>query len=780
MQKQDYQVVIVGGGFSGMGVAIRLLKEGIEDFVILEKASQLGGTWRDNTYPGCACDVASQLYSFSYAPNPDWSRVFAEQPEIQKYLLDTAERFGLERFVRYDAEVVSARWQADTQRWELETTQGRFGGHVLVSGAGPLHEPLVPALPGLETFEGERFHTARWNHDHELQGARVAVIGTGSSGIQVVPKLQPEVKQLTLFQRTAPWVLPKPDHAIPAVERAAFRSLPGFQRAYRGTIYWLLECLQLAQRRPAVMRQLQKIGLWHLRRQVQDPELRRVLTPDFVLGCKRLLLSNTYYPALQEANVDVVPTGVSRVTPNGVVDANGDEHRFDTLVFATGFQVTDPPIAERVFGRGGVSLAEDWDGSPQAYLGTCVAGFPNLFLMIGPNLGNGHSSAFVQIEAQADYVVDALRTLRRDGLASVEVRRGVQDRYNDEVQEALTDTVWNAGGCSSWYIDAKGRNTSIYPWTTVDMRRRLARFDVNAFVIQQRPDLPPRQRPLRALDPKGSVVAITGGARGIGLAVARAFVSAGATVVLGDLDHGAAQAAAAELGPRAQALALDVASRDSFRRFLSAIELEHGPLDVLVNNAGVMPTGRFLDESDAIGAVAMRVNYEGTALGMKLALPAMIERGRGHVVNVISMASKVPIPGLASYVASKHATLGLTASVRCELRGTGVGISAILPGPVRTRLATGIPLEGLFAVEPERVARAVVKTCKTRAAEVTVPRWHGAIPSWAFTLFRRLFGDEQVLRSTDASARHDYDAELALQSERRVAPNTPAPVGAAR
>ncbi len=508
MEQQDYTVVIVGGGFSGIGVAIRLLDEGIEDFVILEKASQLGGTWRENTYPGCACDVASQLYSFSYAPNPDWSRVFAEQPEIQRYLLDVAERFGLERFVRYGAEVVAARWQEDSQRWEVETTQGLFGGHVLVSGAGPLHEPRVPALPGLESFEGERFHTARWNHDHELRGARVGVIGTGSSGIQVVPKIQPLAAQLTLFQRTAPWVLPKPDHSIPAIERAAFRYLPGFQRAYRGTIYWLLELFQLAQRRPVVMRQVQRIGLVQLRRQVADPELRRLLTPDFVLGCKRLLLSNTYYPALQKPNVRVVPTGVTHVTPKGVIDANGGEHRLDTLVFATGFRVTDPPIAERIFGRGGSNLAKVWDGSPQAYLGTCVAGFPNLFLMIGPNLGNGHSSAFVQIESQADYVVDALRTLNRDGLTSVEVRRDVQESYNEEVQEALQGTVWNAGGCSSWYIDAKGRNTSIYPWTTVDMRRRLARFDVAAFLAQQRSDSRPTQQPLRTVDQDAAVGAM--------------------------------------------------------------------------------------------------------------------------------------------------------------------------------------------------------------------------------------------------------------------------------
>jgi len=492
------RVVIIGGGFSGLGVAIELLRRGIRDFVVLEKADQLGGTWRENTYPGCACDVPSQLYSFSYAPKPDWSRVFAGQPEIQRYLLDVATSQGVLPYVRFGAEVQSARWDESVQRWVVATSAGTVEAQVLVSGAGPLHEPRVPAIDGLERFEGTTFHTARWRHDHDLRGRDVAVVGTGSSAIQLVPEIQPEVGSLALLQRTAPWVLPKPDHAYPPVETAMFRHLPGFQRAYRGAIYGALELLQLAERRPEVMARLQRVGLWHLRRQVADPRLREVLTPRFTLGCKRLLLSNTYYPALTRPNVEVVDGGLMRVTEHGVVGADGVERAVDTIVFGTGFTVTDPPIAERLVGADGVTLAERWDGTPQAYLGTAVAGFPNLFLMIGPNLGNGHGSAFTLIEAQAKYIADALRTMDARGLASVEVRRDAQRDLNAKMQAALSGTVWNAGGCASYYIDRNGINSTIYPWTTLDLRWRLRRFDAARYRLRARGRVAPGRatRPL--------------------------------------------------------------------------------------------------------------------------------------------------------------------------------------------------------------------------------------------------------------------------------------------
>jgi cation diffusion facilitator CzcD-associated flavoprotein CzcO len=477
--------VIVGGGFSGLGVALALRRAGIADFVLLEKAARLGGTWRDNTYPGCACDVPSQLYSFSSHPSARWSRVFAGQPEIQQYLLDVAEHAEVHAKVRFETELVRAAWDAPTQRWILETSRGTIRAQLLVLATGPLHEPRIPDIPGLSAFEGTAFHTARWRHDHDLHGRRVAVVGTGSSAIQLVPEIQPRVEHLVLFQRTPAWVLPKLDHRYPALQRAAFEHVPGLRRAYRAGLYGVLELLQLAQRRPAVMRRVQRIGERHLARSIADPQLRRILTPSFTLGCKRLLLSNTYYPALQQPNVEVVPGGLTRVTARGAVGADGIERPIDTLILSTGFLVTDSTIAGRIVGADGRTLAERWQGSPEAYLGTSIHGFPNLFYMLGPNLGNGHSSAFVLIEAQAEYIVDAVRTMSRRGLSSVEVRPEVQARFNDAVQDALAGTVWNAGGCASWYIDRNGRNSTIYPWTTIDLRRRLRRFDLRAYHARQ-------------------------------------------------------------------------------------------------------------------------------------------------------------------------------------------------------------------------------------------------------------------------------------------------------
>lgn len=478
----EVQVAIIGGGFGGIGIAIRLLGDGVTDFTILEKAEQFGGTWRENTYPGCACDVPSQLYSYSFAKKADWSRVFAKQAEIQEYLLETAGQYGLRPYARFGCRMEKATWDDHAQRWLVETNQGPIRAKILVIATGPLHFPNLPDLPGLAEFEGTTFHTARWRHDHDIEGRRVAVIGTGSSAIQLVPKIQPKVGKLTLFQRTAPWVLPKPDHRIPSIEKAMFRYLPGFQLAYRFAIFAVLELMQLAQRRPAVMRQIQRVGLWQLRRQVRDKALREQLTPNFVLGCKRLLLSNTYYPALQQPNVEFVPLGVQRVTPKGVVDADGREHEVDTIIFATGFKVTDSPIADCVIGKGGSSLADAWKGTPQAYIGTTVTGFPNMFHAVGPNLGNGHTSYFLLLEAQARYLASALKVMARGELESVEVRADVQARYNEEVQAALVGTVWNAGGCASYYLDKNGVNSSIYPWTTIDLRRRLARFDPAAYV----------------------------------------------------------------------------------------------------------------------------------------------------------------------------------------------------------------------------------------------------------------------------------------------------------
>jgi cyclohexanone monooxygenase len=730
------RIAIIGGGFSGLGMAIELLGQGVRDFIVLEKSTQLGGTWRENTYPGCACDVPSLLYSYSYERKSNWSRVFAEQPEIQSYLLGVAERRGVMPYVALGTELESARWDSDAKRWRLSTNRGPIEAQFIVMGPGPLHEPKLPALPGIETFEGTMFHSAEWRHDVDLRGRRVAVLGTGSSAIQFVPEIQPLVEQLYVFQRTAPWVLPKPDVAISKTQQWLLANVPGYQLGLRNAIYGATELLQIAQRHPSVMQRLSALGKWHLERQVRDPELRAQLTPRFTLGCKRLLLSNTYYPALQAANAQLVPCGVRAITANGVVGADGVHREVDTIIFGTGFHTTDARSFGRVYGRGGKSLEETWGGSPEAYLGTTCHGFPNAFLMIGPNLGNGHGSAFILIEAQARYVADAIRTADRDGLSSVEVLRSAQRAWNEEVQAALSGTVFNAGGCASWYIDKNGRNSSIYPWTTIDLRRRLRRFDKAKFELGAQHERRVKHPP--PIDLAGAVVAITGGARGIGLAAARRFADQGAIVCLGDLDVDLARHAAATLGPRGHAYHLDVTKRPSFAAFIDRVEAEHGPIDVLVNNAGVMPTGRFLEEGDEVDRAAMGVNHFGTSLGMRLVLPRMVARGRGHVVNVASLAGKLEVPFMATYVASKHATVGLTGAVRQEIEGTGVTLTVVMPGAVKTQLSSGIPLDGIVAQDPDDVARGILRSCRTREADVVVPRAFSLAPVLAALLPRGL------------------------------------------
>ncbi|MDX6573832.1 MAG: hypothetical protein QOC86_2988 [Gaiellales bacterium] len=482
---RHFDVLVIGAGFAGVGAAIKLHEAGFDDFAVLEKADWLGGTWRDNTYPGCGCDVPSAIYQFSFAHNPDWSRAYAGQEEIQDYLERTAEEFGVTPRIHFGTEVLEARWSEEEQRWQLETSAGPYSARVVIAGAGPLHEPNLPDVPGIDSFEGKVFHSARWDHDYDLRGKRVAVVGTGSSAIQFVPMIQPQVEQLYLFQRTAPWVIPKFDRRVSDGEKKLYRRFPATQRALRSALYHMFELTQLAQRRPRVMDRIGRVVALHLKRQVKDPELRRALMPNFTFGCKRILFSNTYYPALQQPNAQLVPHAMREIRAHSVVGADGVEREIDAIIFGTGFHVTDIPIGKRVRDAEGRSLADVWQGSPRAYLGTTVAGFPNLFMLIGPNVGNGHTSAIVLIEAQLEYAIGALEAMRQRGYGSVAVRPDVQDAWNERVQAALAGTVWNSGGCQSYYLDRNGTNSTIYPWTTIDLRRRTSRFRLDEYVARE-------------------------------------------------------------------------------------------------------------------------------------------------------------------------------------------------------------------------------------------------------------------------------------------------------
>lgn len=480
---QWFDVLVIGAGISGIGAAIRLRQQGIDNFAVLEKADQLGGTWRDNTYPGCACDVPSALYSYSFAQKADWSRLFAGQAEILAYVKDTAARHAVQAHIRYGEELQQAEWIESHSHWRVRTTGGEYHASVVISCTGYLHEPIMPALPGLDAFPGKVFHSSRWDHSHDLRGERVAVIGTGASAIQFVPQIQPLVSELKVYQRTPQWILPKPDASLNAVQTGLL-ALPGVRQLLRGLLYSGFETFGIGFRRPALLKQVERLARAHLRMAIKPPALREKLTPDYTLGCKRVLLSNDYYPALAQPNVEVLATGVREIRGNVVVADDGSERAVDTIILGTGFHVTEQPIAQRVHGTNGSTLAELWAGSPQAYRGTTMHGFPNLFLVLGPNLAIGHNSAFIVIEAQISYALAALQAMREQGLARVEVREAVQQHYNTQVQQALVGTVWNTGGCSSYYIDANGRNSTGFPWSTLTMRRLLAQFDLESYQVQ--------------------------------------------------------------------------------------------------------------------------------------------------------------------------------------------------------------------------------------------------------------------------------------------------------
>ncbi|HVB73866.1 MAG TPA: NAD(P)/FAD-dependent oxidoreductase [Ktedonobacteraceae bacterium] len=483
-------IAILGTGFSGLGMAIQLKQHGQQDFMLIEQAQDVGGTWRDNTYPGCACDIPSHLYSFSFALNPRWSHTYSRQHEIWNYLRRCAERYAILPHIQWNSKLLDASWNEDDQRWHITTTRGQLTADILILGNGPLSEPSLPAIPGIESFEGEMFHSARWNHEYDPTGKRVAVIGTGASAIQFVPHIQPQVEHLTLFQRTPPWILPRLDRLIPTWQRMLFGRLPITQRLARTRIYWRQELIALGfVYRPAMLEKVTHLARHYLEKQVPDAALRAKLTPRYRMGCKRILLSDDFYPALNQPDVEVITDSIREVRAHSIVTADGREHVIDTIICGTGFHVTDSQLPRYVHGRCGQSLADSWHAGPRAYFGTTVAGFPNMFLLIGPNTGLGHNSMVYMIESQITYILDCLREMERRNLRAVEVRPAIQEAFNKEVQQRMQGTVWTSG-CASWYLDANGRNTTLWPGFTFEFRRRLRRFDARHYDLIPRGDVP--------------------------------------------------------------------------------------------------------------------------------------------------------------------------------------------------------------------------------------------------------------------------------------------------
>ncbi len=483
---RELTAIIVGAGFSGLAAGIGLKKAGIEDFIILEKGEGVGGTWRDNTYPGAACDIPSHLYSYSFAPNAAWSRAYGGQREILAYLERCADDFELRPHLRFGTLVTGARFDEATATWTVSTESGEsLTARALILGNGALHLPAIPELPGLSSFRGTTFHSARWNHQHDLAGKRVAVIGTGASSIQFVPQIAPKVDQLDVYQRTPAWIVPKSDRPISDREKWAFENIPGAHWLRRTGLYWLFEARVLGFAfAPKVNELAERLVKKHLATQVADRELREKLTPSYRLGCKRVLISNDYYPALQRDNVELVTDGIAAIEPHGVRTIDGQFRAADTLIFGTGFKVVEYLSALRITGRGGADLNDTWKQSVRNYLGITVSGFPNLFLLMGPNTGLGHNSMVFMIEAQARYIVDAISRMRKRKLASIEVRPDIEQAFRAEMTHRMKDTVWTSG-CNSWYMAPDG-DVLLWPGFTFDYwwRTRTAKLSEFRTVAQ--------------------------------------------------------------------------------------------------------------------------------------------------------------------------------------------------------------------------------------------------------------------------------------------------------
>lgn len=476
-----YDTIVVGAGISGIAAAVQMNKANYHNYLVIEKADRVGGTWRDNTYPGCGCDVPSALYSFSFAPSHKWSHLFAKQPEILSYLEEVAQDFDLLSKIEFDNELKSAKWDAEQSIWNLETEKGLYQAKTVIFTTGPITEPSMPKLKGIETFKGEMFHSARWNHDYDLKGKRVAVIGTGASAIQFIPQVQPLVKELFVFQRTAPWVLPKADMDLNDTAKGVIQRFPIIQTTWRNSIAQILNGINFGLRNPKVLKPINALSRQLLRLQIKDDKLRKAVTPNFDIGCKRLLFANNYYPALQQDNVSLIPHGLVEIDGNVVVSANGERHEVDVIIWGTGFEVSHPPIGKRVYDTDGKLLAERWkDSSPEAYLGTSIDKLPNAFLVLGPNILVYDS--FIGIaEAQIGYIVDGLVKMKSTKIKQLSIKKDVLEKHNHLIQKNIKTTVFNAGGCKSYYLDANGRNFAAWPWSLKKLKSQLKTLDLDHY-----------------------------------------------------------------------------------------------------------------------------------------------------------------------------------------------------------------------------------------------------------------------------------------------------------
>ncbi|MDG2307080.1 MAG: NAD(P)/FAD-dependent oxidoreductase [Candidatus Binatia bacterium] len=462
--KTDLSVAIIGAGFSGIGMAIQLKKAGIHSFTMFERASEVGGTWRDNTYPGAACDVPSHAYSLSFEQKATWSRKFSPSNEIQSYLLDLVDKWKLREHLRFEVEIEEARFDERSGTWTLRTEDGEtVTAQVVVSGVGGLVDPKLPDIPGIESFEGKTFHTARWDHEYDLQGKTVAVIGTGASAVQVVPAIAPKVKKLQVFQRTPAWVVPKFDGEYSERTKSLFERFPLLLQLSRSFKYWMSELFGpiVYLNSPRLSKRGEQISIRHLHGQVKDPVLRKKLTPDFQFGCKRILISDEYWATFERENVELECESILAIEAGGIRTKDGTLHEVDAIVFATGFDLGLSNAPFPIFGLEGRPLSDAWKDGAVAYKGVSVSGFPNWFIIMGPNTGPGHTSVLVFTEAQMRHALGAIKKIRSEGLRYVDVRPDTQGHYNDKIQARMPHMAW--GNCNSWYLNPDGSNYSLYP-----------------------------------------------------------------------------------------------------------------------------------------------------------------------------------------------------------------------------------------------------------------------------------------------------------------------------
>lgn len=476
-------VAVVGAGFGGVGAAVMMRRAGYDDVTVFERSERVGGVWHQNTYPGAACDIPSHLYEFSFAPNPRWSRRYAPQAEIQAYLEDAARRHGVLERVRTGTEVTSARWDEERSRWVLDTAAGAHEADVLITSCGQLSVPSAPAIPGLDSFGGPAFHTARWRHDVELAGRRVAVVGTGCSAIQVVPAIQPVVGQVDVFQRSPGWTIPKMDFAYRERTQRLFERFPVLQWLDRGAILGIQEIGAAAMTRHRwLLPALRAVARRQITKAIRDPELRRKVTPSDEVGCKRLMLTDDWYPTLTKPNVELIDDRIAAVTATGIRTEDGRERPADVLVLATGFKTHGFVAPMEIAGAGGRTLTQEWAGLPRAYLGITVPGFPNMFVLYGPNTNGGTGSVIYTIEAGMAHVLAALAALERADARRIEVRREAADEFDRDLRAALAGTVWHTG-CTNWYVDENGHDPNQWPWLWSTYRRRTARIEPGAYVF---------------------------------------------------------------------------------------------------------------------------------------------------------------------------------------------------------------------------------------------------------------------------------------------------------